>query len=305
MKKSSTLFRELAYEALCVLSNNGGPMWLHDMLDEVEKRKEGEIPNELKALENGVIIWRNRSQLASIMFVSAGYLKKDKGTWSLTELGKEALANFSKDDLIKKATGDYNNQQKKKKQAQKESLTDLSDAEMQGEDLEYDGGSILENYQNLAQRNIRAHIHSLGPYRFQDLCAALLEAMGYYIRSNSSPGKDGGIDILAYTDFLGSKSPRLKVQVKHQKENNVSVDIVRELRGSLKEGDIGILISSSDFTSDCRVEARGGSMHVELIDIKRFIELWKEHYENLSEQNKSLLPLEPVYFLDTKRLKRD
>lgn len=40
--------------------------------------------------------------------------------------------------------------------------------------------------------------------------------MGYYIQSVAPRGKDGGIDIVAYTDPLGAKIPRIKVQVKHK-----------------------------------------------------------------------------------------
>ena len=42
------------------------------------------------------------------------------------------------------------------------------------------------------------------PYQFQDLVAALLRAMGYHVAWVAPPGKDGGTDIVAYTDPLGA-----------------------------------------------------------------------------------------------------
>ena len=36
---------------------------------------------------------------------------------------------------------------------------------------------------------------------------------------------------------------------------------------------------------------------VSLIDLSRFIALWQEFYEKLTDEDKSLLPLTPIYFL--------
>ena len=33
-----------------------------------------------------------------------------------------------------------------------------------------------------------------------------------------------------------------------------------------------------------------------------FVKLWKKHYDNLSEEDKSLLPMQSIYFLDKKRV---
>jgi restriction system protein len=52
------------------------------------------------------------------------------------------------------------------------------------------------------------------PYDTQDLVAGLLKALGYHIEWVSPPGKDGGIDIIAHIDPLGTRPPRIKVQVK-------------------------------------------------------------------------------------------
>ena len=49
-------------------------------------------------------------------------------------------------------------------------------------------------------------------YDFQKLVADLLKAIGYHVSWIAPPGKDGGVDILAYTDALGTQGPRIKVQ---------------------------------------------------------------------------------------------
>jgi restriction system protein len=121
--------------------------------------------------------------------------------------------------------------------------------------------------------------------------------MGYYTSFIAPKGKDGGIDIIAYRDPLGTISPRIKVQVKHR-EQAASVDEIRQLRGLLqKDGDIGIFISTGGFTTDAQRETRNYHTHIELIDFKRFIYLWQEFYGKLNEEDRKKLPLIPIYFL--------
>jgi len=133
-------------------------------------------------------------------------------------------------------------------------------------------------------------------YEFQDLAAALLRGMGYHTPFIAPTGKDGGIDIIAYRDPLGTISPRIKVQVKHR-EQPASVHEVRQLMGVLqKDGDVGIFISSGGFTPDSKTTARDSHVHVELIDLARFIELWQEFYGKLSDEDKNMLPLTPIFF---------
>ena len=55
--------------------------------------------------------------------------------------------------------------------------------------------------------------------------------MGYYTPFVAPRGKDGGIDIVAYRDPLGTQAPRMKVQVKHRGNTKASVKEVRELMG--------------------------------------------------------------------------
>ena len=121
--------------------------------------------------------------------------------------------------------------------------------------------------------------------------------MGYHTPFIAPKGRDGGVDIEAYSDPLGTVAPRIIVQVKQQKDK-VSVQKLRELAGLLRrEGDIGLFVSTGGFTTDAASEARSSSRHIEIMDMKRFIELWKTHYSAMSEEDKSLLPLREIMFL--------
>lgn len=122
--------------------------------------------------------------------------------------------------------------------------------------------------------------------------------MGYYTPFVSPKGRDGGLDIIAFQDPLGAKAPRIKVQVKHRPNSSVSVDDIRSLIGLLnKEGDIGLFVTSGKFTTESEKFARDSHIHVKLLDIENFISLWKEFYEKLTDEEKSMLPLQPIYFV--------
>ena len=63
------------------------------------------------------------------------------------------------------------------------------------------------------------------------------------------------------------------------------------------DGDVGIFVSTGSFTADAKNAAGGSQVHVELVNLSRFISLWQEFYPEMTDWDKSLLPLHPVYFL--------
>jgi len=158
----------------------------------------------------------------------------------------------------------------------------------------------FEEVEQVAMSGLERYINDQNAYEFQDLVAALLRGMGYYTPFVAPRGKDGGVDVMAYRDPLGTQSPRIQVQIKHRGAA-ASVQEVRQLMGLLqKEGDVGIFVSTGGFTPDAKTTARGSHVHVELIDLSRFIALWQEFYEKLTDEDKSLMPLTPIYFLAKK-----
>jgi restriction system protein len=121
--------------------------------------------------------------------------------------------------------------------------------------------------------------------------------MGYHIEWIAPPGKDGGIDIIAMPDPLGTKPPRIKVQVKRQQEA-VRVDVVRSFMAVLGDEDVGLFVATGGFTKDAWEEARTQEKRrVKLIDLERLFDLWIEHYDKLSDEARQRLPLRPIYFL--------
>jgi restriction system protein len=229
-------------------------------------------------------------RFASIPVVKAGWLQKEKGTWWVTEEGREAYEKYKDPaEFIREAVKLY------RVWADARDLLPDVDDEVQDEAVAT--SSILEEAIESAWSEISEHMNNMNPYEFQRLVAGLLKAMGYYISYISPPGPDRGVDILAYTDPLGATGPRIKVQVKRQSDR-VSVDGLRSFVALLGDQDVGIFVSTSGFTKDAEREARSQSRRLTLIGLEQLFDLWTEHYSKVSETDRDLLPLRPVYFLD-------
>lgn len=285
--KTRTLAAKLIYAAMSILRDGGGEMPMRDMMVGVEKAVDLSDWAKERYEKSGYIRWQSVLHFYSIDCVKAGYIVKKKGVWYLTHEGEDAL-KLGPMKLLESATQAY----------RKWKTEQSADANGENEDIAVKDTTVtLEEVEQIAMDGLESYISEKNAYEFQDLVAALLRGMGYYTPFVAPRGKDGGIDVVAYRDPLGTDSPRIQVQVKHR-ESSASVQEVRQLMGLLqKEGDVGIFVSTGGFTSDAKRAARSSHVHVELIDLTRFITLWQEFYENLVDEDKSLLPLTPIYFL--------
>ncbi|MFX7140651.1 restriction endonuclease, partial [Acinetobacter baumannii] len=63
----------------------------------------------------------------------------------------------------------------------------------------------FEEAEEQAWAEISHYLRAMNPYDFQDLVADLLRAMSDHVTWVSPPGKDGGVDILAWPDALGTR----------------------------------------------------------------------------------------------------
>jgi restriction system protein len=238
--------------------------------------------------------WDTHVRFWASTCAKAGFLHTG-GTWELTEKGIEAL-KLPKGQLIRQAQMLYRDRKVKQPSPgpAPESDKDIDTAEIE---QKHTIRAILDKAREDAQAAIDGRLEQLGAYDFQDMVAELLKAMGYYVRHVAPAGADGGLDILAFRDPLGTQTPHIKVQVKHR-EAKMDVREVRQLAGILhKDTDIGLLVSSSGFTRDADREISQASKHLDRIDGERLLQLWIQHYDRLSERGKQYLPLIPIYFL--------
>jgi restriction system protein len=232
-------------------------------------------------------------RFATIDAVKAGWLLKSKGVWIVTEAGKDAHKSIPDPEAFyKQAVRLYN--EWKASQPDAAALTD----DETGDDSSGKAVSItFEEAEEQAWSEISQYLAGMKPYDFQELVASLLRAMGYHVSWVAPPGKDGGIDIVAGVDPLGTRPPRIKVQVKRQGQP-VAVDGLRSFLAVLGENDVGLFVSTGGFTKDAAEEARTQEKRkITLVNMETLVELWIEHYEKLTYEGQKRLPLSPIYFL--------
>ena len=290
LSRSSALAAKVIFAAFQILKENGGELNGREVVEKVGQRVKLDNWAKSKYEKSGYIRWQSILHFFSIDCIKAGYLIKKKGTWYLTPEGESAIS-LGELELLESATRAYRKWKKEKDiETNDEEIDDTSSSSDKKQE------ATIDEIEQIALDGINSHIKSKNPYEFQDFVAALLRGMGYYTPFVAPKGKDGGVDIIAYRDPLGTVSPRIKVQVKHR-EQSANVQEIRQLMGLLqKDGDVGIFISSGGFTPDAKTTARSSHVHVELIDLSRFIELWQEFYSKLSDEDKSMLPLTPIFF---------
>jgi restriction system protein len=228
-------------------------------------------------------------RFSTIALVKAGWLVKNKGHWSITEEGKLALAKFPTAEALQAQSQTLYNEWRS-------GQPDEDEGDVQDREIEL--VASIEEAEDNAMSIITQYLGSMDPYRFQDLIGALLEGMGYHVSWIAPPGKDGGMDIIAFQDPLGATGRRIKVQVK-RRADKAGAESLRSFLGVLSEDDIGLYICTGGFSSDAERTAREQeNKRLTLLDSKALFLLWVEYYEHLPQASRALMPLKPIYHLD-------
>lgn len=301
MSRTKDLASKLVFETLKILKENDGEM-ASSLLMEILPQKVCLDDWAKSTLEkSGNIRWQSILHFFSIDLIKAGYLTKKKGVWYLTSDGEKAL-DKGETKLFQSASDLYRiwKEKNRKEEIVAHDTKDTLDEQIEAESNKV--SSLLEDARTKAIKSFSNFItETFDAYSFQELCAALFRGMGYYTPFVAKKGKDGGKDIVAYRDPIGSTFPHIKIQVKYRQGTKASSQELRGLKGILNSNDdIGVFISMDGFTSDALKEFKYSNQHphIELIDLERFIDLWQEFYERMKDEDKALMPISPVYFVD-------
>jgi restriction system protein len=165
-------------------------MLASEVIAAVEKRlpltefESSEYPNR-----PGVRRFERIVRFATISPVKAGWLVKDKGRWSATEEGLAVIDRYPDvADLAREASRLYR-KWKKSQPLDEDETTELEDTDAST------ATTTLEEAEEAAWSEIVQYLQEMNPYDFQQLVAALLEAMGYHVSWVAPPGPDQGIDV--------------------------------------------------------------------------------------------------------------
>ena len=297
ISKTKLIAQKTIYATFKILKEGGGEMRGKEVTDKIRETVEFDEYEKYRYEKTGYIRWESILHFYTIDCMKAGFLTKQKGVWYLTKEGEEAI-KLGAEKLLETATTKYKEWDANNKKGKEIEESD-EDLEIEtSEDKTQKQSALIEQYEASALEGLRDFLIDKNPYEFQNLIAILLKAMGYHISHISPKGRDGGIDIIAYTDPLGVRPPRILIQVKHRPETNISSDDIQRLAGTMKRGtDVGIFATSGGFSHYAITEARSTDKHIELIDFERFITLWQENYYKMTDEDKNRLPLHPIYFL--------
>lgn len=217
-------------------------------------------------------------RLTTLPLVKAGWLMKtDKGQWFITEDGRDACRRYSKPrDLLLEAMR-------------------LSEGNQQ---INSEILVSLELIQEKTWESIANYLRGRSTIEIRNLIVVLFEAIGYHITWIAPPQKKRGlIDLIANTDPIGAKAWRIIIQVKHTGQA-VTVEGLKSFNSILSADDFGLLFSTGGFTSEAReLLPKSEFQKINAMDLAKFYDIWIRHYENLSREAHTLLPLQAIFFL--------
>lgn len=283
---------EMLRTVIGILAENPAGLQAKDVLAAAEQRMDL-TEYELGTFETtGKTRFPKLVRFQTVNAVKAGWMVKDKGIWTATDTGLKALSDFP-DALafMEQAEAEYSAWAKAQPAKPKDPKSEPESSP------KAEGSMTVEEAEETAFAEVAAHLGAMSPYDFQDLVAGLLRGMGYHVNWVSPPGKDRGLDIVAFRDPLGTTDPRIKVQVKRE-QSKTDVKGLRAFMSLLNPGDVGVFVTLGGFTPDAESEARNSEMRrITLIDQSQLFDLWVEHYDRIPEDDRGLLPLRQVHYL--------
>lgn len=288
LSPSAACAAKCLFAVMLYMKENCGEVATKEINDIIRKRVDFTDWEEERAGKLQNIRWWSVTQFYSIDYNKAGYILKKQGSWYLTPEGEEAI-KLGADQILRNANAAF------RKWRQEKDL-DADDA-VEEETPEKETIVNIERLEEQANDGIRKYIKAKNPYEFQDMVAALLRAMGYYTPFIAPKGRDGGVDVIAYIDALGAKTPRIKVQVKHRPDDCIPAKDIRSLLGILRDGDIALFVTSGTYSQQARTEALTSKTYIKLIDGEEFIQMWQDNYSKMTDDDKNMLPLKHIAFV--------
>ena len=257
-------------------------------------------PYEAGYYESGSRRFEKIVRFATVDCVKAGWMVKDKGIWNVTDAGEAAHAELPDPEAFYKRACKLYAEWKAAQPDSEGSAAEVAAVVNAVDDVDNNAKAAsvtFEEAEEQAWAELSQYLRAMNPYDFQELVADLLRAMSYHVTWVSPPGKDGGVDILAWPDALCTRPPRIKVQVKRQQQA-VSVEGLRSFMAVLGDDDVGLFVCTGGFTKDAETEARTQEKRrITLIGLEKLFDLWDGHYDKLTDRARRRLPLRSIRFL--------
>lgn len=234
-----------------------------------------------KKIASGSYLFENRVGWAFTYLTKAEYIEltEQKAIYRITNLGFEALKDaeakkiiIDKKYLEENSPNYFKNWQVKKQDAKTENTNDDEE-----NDVAFDLEDELDKVDNEFNFQLLNKIKAMSWQDFEDLCATLLEKMGYGVASKREIRTgDGGIDGEIFEDELGLKG-KIYIQAKKWDNNNIQPKDIKEFLYNVR-GNKGVFITTSDFSQKAREEVQNYKEgKVALINYNDLVKLCKKY----------------------------
>lgn len=214
--------------------------------------------------KSGVNKFYNQVAWARQYLIWEGYLDSSvRGTWKLTDKGKEAhLTTEDANAIIKKWVSI--NAKARKEKNEKVVLNQQEEEDPDSVELKT-GASLIEVLQ------------SLSPNGFENICKELLREHGFENVEVTGQSHDGGIDGFGVLELNPFVSFKVLFQCKRYK-GSVSRSQVGDFRNAMiGRAEKGIILTTGTFTREAEKEAsRDGAPPIELVDGKKLVEMFEK-----------------------------
>jgi hypothetical protein len=158
----------------------------------------------------------------------------------------------------------------------------------------------IEAIQKKVRQDLRKHLLSMPPQKFEELIRSLLEEMGFEETETTQFVNDKGVDVRGILKTNQLTAMKVVIQAKRW-TNNVGSVPVRNLRGSLRmvDGEQGIIVTPSDFTADAKAEAQSeGKMPITLINGNQLIDLLFQYKVGVKQEERIIHSIDAEYWTE-------
>ncbi|MEI2636411.1 MAG: restriction endonuclease [Methylotenera sp.] len=264
---SRALAAKLLFATFNILKDAGGSLTGKEVITKIESSVElGEWDKSVYE-KTGNTRWVSILHFFTIDAIKAGFLIKEKGTWTLSNAGKEAI-KLGEVGLLEACSEGY--AKWKLTVPAKQQTETVVAKELKDEPPEELLESIISEINDNLAREILDIVKNCSPVFFERLVVALLVKMGYggtladAARVIGRSG-DGGIDGIIDEDRLGLDA--IYIQAKRW-EGIVGRPEIQKFVGALQgqRAHKGVFITTSDFTKEAQEYVKNISNKVVLMN---------------------------------------
>jgi restriction endonuclease Mrr len=157
---------------------------------------------------------------------------------------------------------------------------------------------LIEKQNSLVKHALMKKLTEMDAYQFEFLVGDLLKEIGYENVTVTKRSGDKGVDVIANLTMDGITNVKTVIQAKkYRPGNNISGDIITQLRGSAEVDQRGLVITTSEFTKSAIEESKApNKMPVSLVNGDKLISLMLKYGIGVKKESVDLYSLDMEYF---------